>query len=46
MFANRGEIGKLATKISSMVEKESLKLKRQKKKTDFFEFLTEKKGLC
>ena len=36
MFTNSGEIGKLATKMSSMVEKENLKLKRQKKITDFF----------
>ena len=36
MFTNSGEIGKLTTKISSMVEKENLKLKRQKKITDFF----------
>ena len=35
MFTNSGEIGKLATKVSLMVEKENLKLKRQKK-TDFF----------
>ena len=32
MFTNRGEIGKLATKVSLMVEKENLKLKRQKYK--------------
>ena len=36
MFTNSGEIGKLATKVSLMVEKENLKLKRQKKITDFF----------
>ena len=36
MFTNSGEIGKLATKVSLMVEKENLKLKRQNKITDFF----------
>ena len=36
MFTNSGEIDKLATKMSSMVEKENLKLKRQKKITDYF----------
>ena len=36
MFTNSGEIGKLATKVPLMVEKENLKLKRQKKITDFF----------
>ena len=36
MFMNSGEIGKLATKMTSMAEKENLKLKRQKKITDFF----------
>ena len=36
MFTNSGEIGKLATKVSLMIEKENLKLKRQKKITDFF----------
>ena len=36
IFTNSGEIGKLATKMSTMVEKENLKLKRQKKITDFF----------
>ena len=39
MFTNSGEIGKLATKMSSMVEKENLKLKRQKKITDFFKII-------
>ena len=46
VFTNSGKIGKLATKMSSMVEKENLKLKRQKKITNFFKSLTEKKGLC
>ena len=36
MFTNSGEIGKLATKTSSMVEKENLKLKQQKKIADYF----------
>ena len=36
MFTNSGEIGKLATRISSMVEKENLKPKRRKKITYFF----------
>ena len=36
MFTNSGEIGKLATNVSLMIEKENLKLKRQKKITDFF----------
>ena len=36
LFTNSGEIGKLATKVSLMVEKENLKLRRQKKITDFF----------
>ena len=36
MFTNSGEIGKLSRKMSSMVEKENLKLKRQKKITGFF----------
>ena len=36
MLTNSAEIGKLATKMSSMVEKENLKLRRQKKITDFF----------
>ena len=38
MFTNSGEIGKLSRKMSSMVEKENLKLKRQKKITGFFFF--------
>ena len=42
MFTNSGEIGKLATKVTLMVEKENLKLKRQK---IFLKLLTEKKGL-
>ena len=46
VFTNSGKVGKLATKMSSMVEKENLKLKRQKKITNFFKLLTEKKGLC
>ena len=45
MFTNSGEIGKRATKVSLMVAKENLKLKRQKKITDFCKLLTEKKGL-
>ena len=36
MFTNSGEIGKLATKVCFMVEKENLKLKQQKKITDLF----------
>ena len=36
IFTNSGEIGKLATKVSLIVEMENLKLKRQKKITEFF----------
>ena len=44
MCTNSGEVGKLATKTSSMVEKENLELKRQKKITDFFFNYWLKKG--